>query len=262
MASTFSTSGSDIDRRSLKRPDGFMTSLSGIFSQLISKSSILAGCAVGLIAIGVGIALFMNQLESKSKNARNALFLAEKALAAEVKGFASHEVSKEANTTHKGQSDSSLDEVAFKKLDVDVRFPDGVQKLKAIVQEFRGTRAALDAQVKLGDLYYNHGEFSKALPWFEKAAGSSSGIEKATALSSMGYTYENLGQPQEAITFFQKAINLGEASLKGDLLLALGRCYEALHDFAKARSTYDKILSELSNTEYAKSAEIAKSQLQ
>ena len=243
-----------------------MTFVSGMFDQLTSKTSVLVGGAAGLIAVGVGIAFFMGRMDSKAQSAKNALYLAEKSLESEMKIVASQE--KPAQTTpantakDKKQPEQSPDAIAYKKLDVDARFPEGVRKLKAIDQDSGGTRAALDAQTKLGSLYYNHGEFSKALPWFEKAAGSASGFEKATALSSVGYTYENLGKPTEAITYFQKALNLGEASIKGDLLLALGRCYEALHDSAKARSTYDKILSELPNTEYAKSAEIAKSQLQ
>ena len=60
---------------------------------------------------------------------------------------------------------------------------------------------------------------------------------------------------------FQKALELGEGSLKGDLLMAIARCQETLHDSSKARSIYDRILSELPNTEYAKAADINKAQL-
>ena len=108
-----------------------------------------------------------------------------------------------------------------------------------------------------------HGEFTKALPWYEKASDSApDSFEKALAFSSLGYVHESLGKPTEALQSFQKALNLGEGSLKGDLLMGVARSYEAVHDSANARSTYDKILTELPNTEYAKSAELFKDQLQ
>jgi tetratricopeptide (TPR) repeat protein len=117
--------------------------------------------------------------------------------------------------------------------------------------------------MKLGTLYFDHGDFAKALPWFEKAAQSASGsFERALALSSVAYTQENLGKPSDAVQTYQKALNLGEGGLKGDLLLGMARSYEALQDTAKARSSYDQILKDLPGTEYAKSAELYKGWLQ
>jgi len=144
---------------------------------------------------------------------------------------------------------------------VDRHFPETVKKFVEVSQNFNGTRAASDAQMKLGALYFDHGDFAKALSWYEKAKDSTSGFERAVALSSVGYSYENLGKPGEAVAVFQKALELGEGSLKGDLLMAIARCQETLHDSSKARSIYDRILSELPNTEYAKAADINKAQL-
>ena len=147
-------------------------------------------------------------------------------------------------------------------MDVDTHYPEAVKKLKAVDQDFTKTRPAFEARLKLGNLYFNHGNFEKALPWFQKAVDTAPAkLEKALALSAVGYTYENLGKGNTAIQSFQKAIDLGESSVKGELLIAIARCYEEIHDTAKARSTYDQILSELPNTEYAKNAEVYKSQL-
>ena len=104
--------------------------------------------------------------------------------------------------------------------------------------------------------------FEKAQPWYQKAADTAKGkFEKSLSLSALGYSFENLGKHANAIESFQKALDLGENSLKGDLLLALARCYGSIHDVAKARSTYDRVLSDLPNTEYAKNAELYKNQL-
>jgi TolA-binding protein len=78
----------------------------------------------------------------------------------------------------------------------------------------------------------------------------------------LGHTQANLDKQKEAIQSYQKGVELGEGdSIKGEALLGMARSYEALQDTARARSVYDQIISELSNTEYQQAAEIFKSQL-
>ena len=150
----------------------------------------------------------------------------------------------------------------FQKIDVDAKFQNSVKKLTEVQTNWNGTRSAFEARQKLGNLYFHHGEYSKSLPWFEKAfASAPNTFEKAQILSAMGYAQENLGQTDAAIQSYQKAIQLGEGSLKGDLLMAMARCYEFLKDTAKARSTYDQVLVDLPNTEYSKTAELYKGRL-
>lgn len=212
-----------------------------MFDQIKSHRTtwILAG--LGFIVAGIGIALFFSYREDRAKHALNELYLAENSLTEEMKTLGSIG--------------------PFSPLDVDAKLPKTVLQLKNIVKNYGSTRAALEARIKLGTIYFNHGEYEKAKTWFEQAADASSGYEKAVALSSLGYTYEDLGNYDLAIKTFQKALQLGEGGLKGDLLIAIARNYENMKDFNKARSIYDQILTELPTTEYAKQAEIAKSQL-
>jgi TolA-binding protein len=145
---------------------------------------------------------------------------------------------------------------------VDAKFPEAVKKYKDVIAQFDGTRAAHEARLALGTLYYNHGAPAEAVPLFQAAAGSATGsFEKSVALESWGYALENDGKYAEAITAFEKAANYAEGSVKGDSLLAIARCHEAMHDVAKARSTYDQILSQLPNTDAAKAAEGLKAKL-
>jgi len=263
MSSTFSSSSTTLDRKALKRPDGFMSALTAAFDKIASRSNIFVIVVAGLLGLGLLGAFFMNRLEARSDSARNALFLATQSMRTELKAISDLEKPKAAPVDDKKTPNTAPDAgVAFKKFDVDAKLPETVKKLKDIDQNFGRTRSAFEARLKLGDLYFNHGEFSKALPWYEKAVGSATGnFEKTLALSSLGYANESLEKPADALQAFQKAVNLGEGSLKGDLLLGVARSYEAVHDSAKARSTYDKILVELPNTEYAKSAEVFKGQL-
>ena len=195
-----------------------------------------------MISIGVSIAFYVNHLDAKAQLGKNAFFQAEKTFEKEFK---------------------TQESLTFKKMDVDRKLTESIEKIKRIDSEFSKTRAAFEARLKLGSLYFDHGEFDKAIAWYKKALDSAPNtFEKSIVLSSLGYAYENSGKPAEALQAFQKALPLGERSLKGDLLLGVARNQEALHDLVKARSTYDQILTELPNTEYAKSAEIFKDQLQ
>jgi tetratricopeptide (TPR) repeat protein len=269
MASTFSSAGTSLDRKSLKRPDGFLSAIRGLFSQLSKHSTIFVLVVAVVLGLGLVAGYWMNHLEAKSDAARNALFLAGKSMSAELKAVEVAEKGATVQTIKKDKSSpedaaaQASDSFAFKKLDVDAKFPETVKKLKAVEQDFGGTRAAFEARLKLGTLYFDHADYTKSLPWFEKAAQSAPGnFEKALALNSVGYANENLGKPADAVQSYQKALNLGEGGLKGDLLLGIARSYEALHDTAKARSTYDQILKDLPGSDHAKSAELYKNAIQ
>jgi tetratricopeptide (TPR) repeat protein len=261
MGSSVSSSNLDMDRKTLKRPDGLTLAVNSVLDKLASQW-VKALMGIGVIFIvGVAFAFWMNHRSAQDDTARGALFLAEKSMETELKALLPPPP-----VLKKGEKASPAaltpDSITFQKFDVDSKLPQSVQKLKDVEQKYSKTRAAMQARLKLGGLYFNHGEYEKALNWYQKTLDSASGFEKAVALSALGYTYENLNKPTDALQAFQKALNMGEVSLKGDLLLAIARSYEASHDSAKARSTYDQILKDLSNTEYAKSAEAFKAQLQ
>ncbi|MFZ9595816.1 MAG: tetratricopeptide repeat protein [Bdellovibrionia bacterium] len=273
MDSIISNSGS-VHRKSIKRPDGFLRSLNGFFDSIAHHLNwFLAGVA-GLLVLGFIAAYFINQKGTQSEQARNALYLAEKALESEVQALQAPPSPENEKTnaaleksTSQKKSDRAnaalRDQLRYVSVNVDQKFPETLKKLEEVVRQFPSTRAAFEARLKLGELYYSHGEASKSLSWFEKSVQSaSSKFEKTLALSSLGYALENTGKKSDAVTAFQKALSLGQTWVKGDLLLATARCYEALSDRAKARSTYDQILAELPNTDYSQAAEASKSLLE
>ena len=254
MSSTLTSSGTHIDRKSLKKQDTFTTTITAFFKQLSSQVGLIF-VALGLaLALGVGVSLYLNHAEAVSNNARNELFLAETAIEKELKGLE--------GTKTSDPSGTQAESLNYKKLDVDSSFPEGISHFKKIELNFPKTRSAFEAQLKLGNLYFRHGDALKAIPWLEKATQSAPrNIERAFAFSALGYANENLGKNKEAIQAFEKAVNMGEVTLKGDLLLSIARNYEALHDTSKARSTYEKILADFPNSEFSKTAELYKNQL-
>jgi tetratricopeptide (TPR) repeat protein len=250
MPSFSSPSTSRLDRKALKSPDEFISIVRSFFSDIPKHSKVWLGALVVIFLTGLIGAFYMNHSEKREMHARDALFNAQITLDKRLKELAP--------TQTRG-----TDAVAQLKIDVDAKLPEVVTELKRIGKEYAGTRAALEANLTLGDLYFDHGEPGKAVPWYQEAVNTTKkDFDRALALYSLGYALENSGKPARAIENFEKAMNLGETVLKGDLLMAIARSYEAMRDIPKARATYDKILSQLPNTEYAKTAETLKAQLQ
>lgn len=284
MSSSFSSSTS-IDRKSLKKVDGFLSTTRNFFDGLAQHSKAALIALLLVISGSIVAAFLINHYETRAEAARNALYVAEKAFESELKALAQFEkpkneaiakikdqnkkkVSAKENTTDESLDDQQLEQseklmqtLLYKNLNVDSKFPDSIKKFKEVEQTYSGTRFGYEARLKLGNLYFDHGNFAQALPWYEKAFKTApANFEKVVSLSAMGYTYEGMGKYSEAIEYFQKALNLGEGSFKGDLLLGLARSYEGNHDSVKARSTYEQILAEFPGTDLAKKAEIFKAQ--
>src|SRR5688500_10634260 len=88
MASILSSTGSGIDRKSLKRPDSFVTSVTGFFGQVTQHTGTLILVGAGVIGMGVGVGMYFNHREAQSDAARNALYSAEKSFEGEMKKLA------------------------------------------------------------------------------------------------------------------------------------------------------------------------------
>jgi tetratricopeptide (TPR) repeat protein len=269
----------EIDRKSLKRPDQFEGNLKKGFDNLSKHTGGLIVLGVVILAAGVAGSLYMSQREAKAERARDALFKARHSLEVALTAMAEAEKPAADKATDKkpdkkdtkakdakapakpAPADGSL--VAHKKLDVDSKLAETVANYKDVITEYGDTRAGFEARLGLGDLYFDHGQPEKAVPWYQGAVDKAPAkLERAFAVSALGYAYENSGKYTEAVKTYQQGLALGELSVKGDLLLAIARSFEAMKDSNQARGTYDQILSQLPNTEYAKSAEILKSQLE
>jgi tetratricopeptide (TPR) repeat protein len=295
MAST-SDSNTHYNPNVLRGRDGFFSSVYRFFDALSKHRGAMAGAIVGVVVVGVAVGVTLNRKEEQGEAGKNALFLAQKAYETEMKTVAGVKElppakppvaakdgkdAKDANASKAQQAASEaadkaraeqekansklLEDTMFAKLDVDAKFPETIKKYKGVIDQYGGTRAGFEARMALGSLYYNHGEAGKAIAPLQAATESAPGsFEKSLAFSALGYANENAGKPQEAVAAYEKALGAAGAqaeAVKGDLLLAIARSYEALKDSAKARSTYDRIISELPNSDAAKTAESLKTQL-
>ena len=248
--STWTQSGKSAD---------FLGMVQDFFGSLAKHSRGLIGFLVVLVIVGGGVSYFMNQRETQSGEARNILFLAEQTVDTQTKTLAEKDRLTDLSDKSKVtpvKTPAETDTVDFKKLDVDTVYKNSVEKLQGISTKYAGTRPAFEAELYLGNLYYKHGNSTQALTWYQKAmSGARGSLEKAFAFSALGYAQENTQQYQPALQSFESGLNLGESMIKGDLLLAMARVQAKLGQKDLAKGTYDRILKELPNTEFAKSAE-------
>ena len=138
----------EIDRKSLKRQDEFVTTTRSLLQDVASQWRVVVLAGIFLLAIGVGLTLWSNQREARDEKARTALYQARTSLGKELKVAIPEK------------------DASHKKLNVDQQLGGSVKKLKAIQEAYPGTRASYEASLSLGDLYFNHGEFAKATPWY------------------------------------------------------------------------------------------------
>jgi TolA-binding protein len=254
---------------STKGSDEFTSGVSDFFGSIAKHSKALIALAV-LILLGAAVAVFvMNKKEEKVDAGRNALFLAEKNLDGQMKKMSEASVpaaktpseSKDSKVTKAPKADPEA--MNYSVFDVDAKLGDTVKQLQAITQDYPGTRPAFESMMLLGKLYLDHGQASHAQEWFKKATEiPPSSLDKALAWSGVGYSYENDGKYKEAIDAFDHALNQGEGVIKGDAMMSKARSYQALKDTNQAKATYDQIISQLPETEYAKTAQASKARLQ
>lgn len=225
------------DRKDLKRPDVFVQQSSIIFTWINQNSKLLVSLGVLVIA-GLGVYFGYSSYQSrKSEQASVAVFIAQKSL------------------------NTAIEKLA--KTDPDWEKKTSPDKLEKTAKEFVGTTAAFEAFMLLGDLYFDHSNYTKALGFYKEAAQSvHNRFFKSLAYYSAGYTQENLKQYDGALDSFQQVINFAAKGLKGDTLMAMARVYQLKGDSQKAMEKLNQITTDFPNTALAKSAEIQKHQQQ
>jgi Tfp pilus assembly protein PilF len=223
-----------------------------------------------VLAIAASAALYLNNKEAKEAQAQNQLFLANKALNDQLKKvaatFAPAEPEKKVADKAKPDAktppkkEASPEDVLFKKIEVDAQFAESISLLKSVANQHGGTRAAYESLFTLGNLYFRHGNAEKSIEWFQKALNvSPSTFDKALAMSSLAYAYENTGKPADALSYYEKTLNTGEKTLRADTLFSIARIQESMKQKDKAKAYYDQIISEFTETEHARNAELYKS---
>jgi predicted negative regulator of RcsB-dependent stress response len=114
-----------------------------------------------------------------------------------------------------------------------------------LIDKYPHSWSARMAHYHIGNLYYNLGDFDKAITDYKKFVSSrisdQAGI-KFLALTSIGYCYETKKDFKSALEYFQKAQGSNNIGFESIGFRNLGRAYEQLNDKKNALETYKKAL--------------------
>lgn len=114
-----------------------------------------------------------------------------------------------------------------------------------LIDKYPLSWSARMAHYHIGNLYYNLGEFDKAISDYKKFVASRisdrAGI-KFLALTSMGYCYEAKKDFKSALEYFEKAQKSDNVGFESIGFRNIGRAYEQLNDKKNALENYKKAL--------------------
>lgn len=123
------------------------------------------------------------------------------------------------------------------------------------------TKAWLEARYILAEVYYNTGEWSKAITNYNFVAKRANGLFKDLSLLGTSYAKENSGDVQAALESFIKLKEKASAVYKPVAMLGIGRCYKKLGDKNQAMAEYESIILSYPESDYARTASVAKNSL-
>ncbi|MBN1471485.1 MAG: tetratricopeptide repeat protein [Syntrophaceae bacterium] len=129
-----------------------------------------------------------------------------------------------------------------------------IKLFQELVEKYPHSWSARMAHYHLGNIYYNLGEFDKAITDYKKFVSSrisdKAGI-KFFALTSIGYSYEAKKDYKEALEYFEKALKSNNAGFESVAYSNIARIYELMNDKKNALESYKKALETASDTSKA-----------
>jgi len=120
-----------------------------------------------------------------------------------------------------------------------------VKIFQELIDKYPHSWSARMAHYHLGNIYYNSGDFDKAIADYKKFVSSriseDSGI-KFLALSSIGYCYEAKKDFKSALEYFEKAQKSKNIGFESVAFSNIARIYEQMNDKKNALENYKKAL--------------------
>ena len=120
-----------------------------------------------------------------------------------------------------------------------------IKIFQELIDKYPHSWSARMAHYHLGNIYYNSGEFDKAIADYKKFVSSrisEHGGIKFLALTSIGYCYEAKKDFQSALEYFEKAQESKNAGFESTGFCNIARIYELLNDKKNALENYKKAL--------------------
>ena len=120
-----------------------------------------------------------------------------------------------------------------------------IKIFQELIDKYPHSWSARMAHYHLGNIYYNLGEFDKAIADYKKFVSSrisdNAGL-KFFALTSIGYCYETKKDFKSALEYFEKAQKSNSAGFESVGFSNIARIYEQMNDKKNALENYKKAL--------------------
>jgi tetratricopeptide (TPR) repeat protein len=129
----------------------------------------------------------------------------------------------------------------------------GVEKdFQQIMEEYSNKDGGKIASVMFADIYYNAGDYDKAIKLYNKALDGFDGdaFVKNRILTGIGYAFEGKKDYETAAKYFAEIASKPDSIMKDEALFNLGRMYEAIGNHDKSINAFKKIISEHPNSMY------------
>ena len=127
-------------------------------------------------------------------------------------------------------------QVAATKAVADKKYDAADTAYANMIDGHRGTRAAFEAELLVGDMWTDAGNFDKASGYYQRAVNDATDpFSKLLATYTIGTSKESAGKYDEAVKSYEEALAAASSDfLRPELLMAEARCYEALGQPKKA----------------------------
>lgn len=136
---------------------------------------------------------------------------------------------------------------------LEAKRPEDAEKAyEGLLSKFKGTRAAFEARLHLGDLWMDSGNYEKAIQHYQSAVDTANdAFSRLLAHYTLGVARESAGKHQEAVASYEEALKIqGSDFLRPEILMAEARCYEALQQPAKAIDLYKQVQEKFASRSY------------
>lgn len=132
------------------------------------------------------------------------------------------------------------------------KFDDAEKAYQHLVEKFKGSRAAYEAELQMGDFWMDSGNLERAIPHYQNAAqGASDSFSRLLAHYTLGVAKESAGKIQDAVAEYEEALKIqGSDFLRPEILMAQARCFEALKQPAKAIEIYKTVQEKYATRTY------------
>lgn len=139
-----------------------------------------------------------------------------------------------------------------RKLVAEKKFDEAEKAFAPVLEKFKGTRAAFEAELQIGDIWMDAGNFDRATAHYSEASKmTSDSFSRLLAQYNIGVAAETAGKPSEAVSAYEAALGVqGSDFLRPEILMAQARCYEVLNQIPKAIEIYKAVQEKYSARTY------------